>query len=114
MAGKYRKLSERLNNLATDQETLTFAQIEDILGTTLPPSARVYAAWWSNQAHNHAAAWVGAGWKTKNVNLRTGSVTFVRTAPLTAASHQSLSKLRNVVATLTGLKRSQIQITFTP
>ena len=57
----------------------TFVQIEKVLGTDLPPSARKYRVWWSNTtSHSQAQAWMKAGWVTRKVNLANRSVVFER------------------------------------
>lgn len=46
--------------------TLTHAAIEEILGTSLPASARSHRAWWGNEAdgeHVQCRSWLGAGWE---------------------------------------------------
>ncbi|HYM09926.1 MAG TPA: hypothetical protein VEU62_04305 [Bryobacterales bacterium] len=80
---KYLPLSTFLDRQAatTNQLDLTFATVEGILGETLPRTAHDHPAWWGNNKTGHvqAAAWLGAGWKTKNVRLREQRVGFVRT-----------------------------------
>lgn len=60
--------------------SMTFQQIEDIIGRTLPYSARSYSAWWSNNSHRHvhAHAWLDAGYHTRDVSAVQGTVTFTR------------------------------------
>ena len=48
MPDKYRGLYEYLENRYANMVVLTFAQIEDLLGFTLPDSARVDLGWWAN------------------------------------------------------------------
>lgn len=49
--------------------TLTFKQIEEIIGFELPESATKHAeAWWSNNKdHSQAVAWLDAGYETDMV-----------------------------------------------
>ena len=48
---KYWPLHEYLRPLAQDEPiTLTFDEVEAIIGALLPPSARVSRAWWANSA----------------------------------------------------------------
>jgi mRNA-degrading endonuclease RelE of RelBE toxin-antitoxin system len=46
---------------------LKFKEIEQIIGESLPPSARKHAAWWSNEGsdtrHVQAHAWMAVGWR---------------------------------------------------
>jgi hypothetical protein len=63
---------------------MSFAKIEDILDAELPPSARKWNAWWANEenvTHQHAQAWLAAGFKTSSVNLNTGTLIFERLRP---------------------------------
>lgn len=56
--------------------TLSFAQVELILGTELPASARTHQPWWGNDAtHSHAMAWLAAGLKA-TPDMRQQRVTF--------------------------------------
>jgi hypothetical protein len=52
MPGKYRSLYEYLEHRYANTLVLTFAQIEDLLGFTLPDSARVDPEWWANNDPN--------------------------------------------------------------
>lgn len=78
--GKYEPLPQFLAATGGSKKTMSFAQIERVLGFPLPKSAYEYEAWWSNNAagHSHARAWVEAGWKTESVNLAERKVTFLR------------------------------------
>lgn len=63
--------------------TLSFDEIERIIGAELPESAMRYQAWWANQSgasHSHAAAWQAAGYRVTSVTLSrtSGMVTFER------------------------------------
>lgn len=101
---KYDPLSRYLDRLPCQRWTTTFAEIEKVLGTPLPPSATRYSAWWSNDESpgRQSHAWLDAGFVTAGLSLDGKRVTFVRrvthatqapprpTAPvgrLTAPSH---------------------------
>ena len=47
---------------------MTFAQVADLVGG-LPPSARTWRAWWSNDSKVQAKAWRAAGWHVASVSL---------------------------------------------
>jgi hypothetical protein len=56
---------------------LSFAQVEQIIGTSLPPSAHVHRAWWANDTggrHPIANAWLSAGWHVAHVDLAAQTV----------------------------------------
>jgi fatty acid/phospholipid biosynthesis enzyme len=83
---KYGPLHDWLNRQPTKiaRVECTFAQIEEMIGEPLPPTARSqkrYQMWWSNATNHHiqAQAWVSAGWKREHVDLAAEIVTFVRT-----------------------------------
>jgi DNA-binding transcriptional regulator YiaG len=61
-----------------DQLTLTFTDIESILGQPLPPTARESRAWWSNRKDGtvQAAGWMEAGYLVDEIDLETGQITF--------------------------------------
>ncbi len=80
--GKYGPLHAWLlkQPAAIDQATLSFEQIEGILGDLLPDSARTHRSWWANDTtgHLHARAWLGAGWRVQDFDLNQGYVSFER------------------------------------
>ena len=77
---KYQPLTDYLKSLSadSDQFTANFGGLEEILGFELPQSARQYPAWWANQDRGQSLAWQSAGWKTMDVSVEIGSITFVR------------------------------------
>jgi len=82
MPGKYKALYEYLENRYANTVVLTFAQIEDLLGFTLPDSARVGQEWWADRAPNdtpppHSRSWTLAG-RTATLNLQAQTVVFER------------------------------------
>jgi hypothetical protein len=81
---KYDPLKTFLENASSNvsELMLSFRQIETILGNTLPPSARLHRAWWSNPSsphdHPYAQAWLAAGWEVDTVDQRNEWVRFRR------------------------------------
>ena len=64
MLGEYKSLYQYLENRYANTVVLTFAQIEDLLGFTLPDSARAHREWWANKDPNdtpapHSRSWTG-------------------------------------------------------
>lgn len=79
--GKYGALHRHLNTVVEDQWTVTFQDIEAILGGPLPRSARQHRPWWGNsRSHSHARAWLDAGWRTRGVDLSSETLSFVRSS----------------------------------
>ncbi len=76
--GKYAALKEYLK-LKLDEKTLTLSynEIEKIIGVKLPQSAHMHREWWENGGHVQAEAWLQAGWKRGRVELGQ-FVTFVK------------------------------------
>jgi len=83
--GYYDPLKDYLMGCGDDAVTLSFAQIEAILGRALPASARKYDAWWANVGdspstqHSHARSWHAAGYRAR-VDRAGGKVLFYRGA----------------------------------
>lgn len=78
---RYDGLRTYLMGRSEPQVRLSFPEIEQIIGQPLPSSARRHRAWWANErsgSHVHAAAWMGAGRRTVNVDIDAGLVDFVR------------------------------------
>lgn len=54
--------------------SVTFEQIESIVGIKLPHTARKNTAWWANEKHFpshhvHCRAWLDAGFHTENMSI---------------------------------------------
>jgi hypothetical protein len=82
VSGKYAPLHEYLANRYADNVVLTFGQIEDLLGSALPDSARARDEWWTgtdSDANKSSCsdAWVLAG-RTATPNLLARTVAFER------------------------------------
>ena len=81
-AGKYRWLYEYLENRYANTVVLTFGQIEDLLGFTLPDPARTDEEWWTIADTNVAEARCSDAWtlarRTAKPNLLAQTVVFER------------------------------------
>ncbi len=75
---KYAPLFDYLQRAPQDEVTLSFGEIEALLGATLPASARAQRGWWGNRSSGspHAAAWMSAGYHVKDLDLGAEYVTF--------------------------------------
>ena len=78
---KYKPLEEYLSKLQEHSVKLTFKQIEEIIGTPLPPSATRYRGWWSNNSDNGVIthSWLNAGYKSAQVDMRGQTLFFINT-----------------------------------
>ena len=75
---KYRPLSDRLSLYDGDEWRATFAEIEGVLGSSLPKAAQ-QAAWWIGTAEKpHQRVWLDHGWRVADVDKVAGAVTFRR------------------------------------
>jgi len=72
---KYDRLEQYLKNSEKKIETLSYDEIERIIGFKLPSSAYVHRPWWANGGHSQANSWLNAGWKVSSVDLGK-SITF--------------------------------------
>lgn len=77
----YAPLERRLSQTEQDAVTLSFEEIERVLGRKLPQSAydqRIMRQWWANtDTHSQAKAWLKTGRKAR-LNVAENQVTFVR------------------------------------
>lgn len=80
---KYQPLENYLKNMNKTHVTMSFSDIESVIGDHLPPSARKHRAWWSNNPSNSVItyAWLAAGYKTSAVNIEAGTLVFEKAAP---------------------------------
>jgi hypothetical protein len=81
-AGEYELLHKYLRDRFANRVVLTFAEIEDLLGFSLPAPARARVAWWdggdfARDASSQSFAWTLAG-RTATVNLPAEVVVFER------------------------------------
>ena len=78
--GKYEPLAKFLRDQRTSEVSLTFAEIERIVGTKLPPKAQHHRAWWSNNPDNNVMTkvWLAAGFRSEQVDLERRRLTFRR------------------------------------
>jgi hypothetical protein len=120
---KYDRLGQHLAGL--DRRTshlLSFDRIEEILGSSLPRSARAYQAWWANQVgpgHVQSNAWLDNGWHTELLSLTGKHVTFkpVSTprAPKGArrsAAGLTIDEAKRAVALHYGVRPNQVEISL--
>lgn len=79
--GKYEPLYRYLCSQSNGTVTLSFTELEKILGFALPKSANTYTMWWSpGGSHTHCQAWVQAGYRAVNVQqgIQNRQMTFVK------------------------------------
>lgn len=70
--GKYAPLYQYLKEHDKPRITLSFTEIEAILGFSLPHSAYTYPTWWNpGGMHTHCRSWVQAGYKAADISSGT-------------------------------------------
>ena len=79
---RYAPLALFLQNQPLRQDTLilTFQNVEDIIGNTLPPYARKHRSWWANDSVGHVQSqqWLDVGWRVSTINMNEQRVRFSR------------------------------------
>ena len=81
-SSKYQPLTQHLRTQRAGRVPMSFAEIERVLGTKLPPSAISHRAWWSNNPTNNVMtkAWLEAGFRSEQVDLDGRRLVFKRVA----------------------------------
>ncbi len=54
----------------------SFAELEEIIGNPLPPSAWTNRAWWANSSTLHGRSWVEAKWLVDDVDFANHMIVF--------------------------------------
>ena len=96
--GKYQHLGDYLTEQKGDDCTLPFIKIEEIIGGSLPPSARNHRAWWANdETHPQAQSWIRAGWESEGPpDFGKGQVRFRNTRLMQTAGKPRAVTVRNL------------------
>jgi hypothetical protein len=113
---KYDPLADYLRSLPESERehTISLGEIEQILGVSLPHSARADRSWWANTQHyTQARRWMSAGWRIIHVNLGRGSVTFVRFKSADETSKVPRGRYRGFLHFLERVPAQQEQIALT-
>ena len=69
--GKYEPLRSFLERQAAAEVPMTFAEIEKVIGTSLPEKSKTLRPWWSNNPNNNVMTkeWLAAGYRTERVDM---------------------------------------------
>lgn len=80
--GKYDPLGDYLRSKQTAEVPMTFADIEQVIGASLPPASERHPAWWSNNPSNNVMTkvWLDAGYRTERLDLGGRRLVFRRAA----------------------------------
>jgi hypothetical protein len=81
LMSKYEPLVKYLRSQNRAHVPMTFREIEQILGRSLPPSKK-HRAWWSNNSSNNVMTrqWLAAGYETASVDVVSERLVFRRSS----------------------------------
>jgi hypothetical protein len=87
---KYDPLGHFLAESRFNEVSMTFAEIEHVLGFPLPEKSKRIRAWWSNNADNSVLTkvWLEAGFRSEQVDMGGQKLVFRRTTPIGLAEGQ--------------------------
>ena len=75
----YEEFANYLDNVSEDSFSITFEEIEGIIGEKLPDSALQYPAWWSNNdSHPFMREVLLKNWKSRKLNLEGKRIEFYK------------------------------------
>jgi hypothetical protein len=85
--GKYSPLGDFLRAQRRNEVPMTFAQIERLIGGSLPQSHQ-YRSWWSNNSFNSVMTkvWLDAGFRSSDVDVKHGRLVFRKIAKETSTA----------------------------
>ncbi|MBN9672839.1 DUF7662 domain-containing protein [Roseibium aggregatum] len=77
---KYEPLREHLARLEDVVWAAKLNEVEEIIGSNLPKSAREHRTWWANSGGSlvHQNAWLDAGWRVERTDLMRDVIVFRR------------------------------------
>ena len=80
---KYDPLGQYLASNPFDEVSMTFSEIEQVLGFALPEKSKRIRAWWSNNPDNSVLTkvWLEAGFRSEQVDMAAQKLVFRRMVP---------------------------------
>lgn len=105
---KFEPLQAHLKSAGIERIRMTFDEIEQVIGSKLPASARRHRGWWSNDQQSSviAYAWLEAGYKAESVSIEREILTFRKGAsvrhPLRSGSGSRAAKAHPVLGCMSG------------
>jgi hypothetical protein len=99
-SSKYQPLLAHLEAQRGSHVSISFAEIERVLGAELPPSARLRRAWWSNNPTGNARtkAWLEAGFHSEQIDLKGRKLVFRRVSSRPQAQATAVNMSPEVAA----------------
>lgn len=109
---KYQPLKDYLIKSNGNSISMTFSEIEKILGFKLPVSSHKYRAWWSNNASNNVMteAWINAGFITEEVDLAGEKLKFSRANDNSSSKSKNINIEKPTFASIFGALKGQMVI----
>lgn len=94
---KYAALETYLLESGQEVVSMTFGDVERVIGADLPPSAFKHRPWWSNNPSNSVItnSWLKAGYKTENVDMAGQKLIFVKAAQYPPPPESGVHALRD-------------------
>ncbi len=105
---KYDPLHVHLESAGLERIAMSFDEVERVIGSNLPASARKHRAWWGNDPSQNAVAcaWLEAGYKTESVSMEREILTFRKDAtvgrPLRSGSESTAIETHPVIGCMSG------------
>ena len=111
---KYAALEVHLRESGQETVSMTFADIEQIIGSNLPSSAFKYRPWWSNNPSNSVIthSWLAAGYKTANVDMAGRTLVFVKSTQYVPAPESGGRVLRDAAAAPAATEAASFSFVF--
>ena len=111
---KYAALETYLLESGQEVVSMTFGDIEKIIGADLPPSAFKHRPWWSNNPSNSVItnSWLKAGYKTENVDMAGEKLVFVKTAQYPPPSESGAHALRDAAPAPAAAEAGSFSLAF--
>jgi len=95
----YNLFQNYLKNHPTDKIDCSISQIEQIVVGQLPNSAYKYPAWWSNSpTHPLMKKILQIGWESRNLNLKTKTISFYKKSNVKKVKKVSSKKKSNTIS----------------
>ncbi len=111
---KYAPLATYLRETGRETVSMSFAEIERIIGADLPPSAFKHRPWWSNNPSNSVItyAWLEAGYLTEQVDMAGQTLVFRKATQYGPAAKSGSGALRDLAAAPAAAEADSFSLVF--
>ena len=94
---RYAPLADYLRKSGRAEIPMTFDDIEEVIGSKLPPRASTHRAWFSNNPTSNpmTRAWLAAGYRSTDVDMAKRKLVFRKTLP-----EQPVAQLREIAGAM--------------